>query len=92
MDEAHLRARQWLPNKQTQLGTPKEQKIRKFDNWSFIFLKKASSNQIGENQNVVVFADSYIWGHVVMICSMFRASKHLNLAIDSEMSNDSKEK
>lgn len=51
-------------------------------------MKKASSNQIGENQNVVVFADSYIWGHVVMICSMFRASKHLNLAIDSEMSND----
>lgn len=52
------------------------------------FFEKGISSQIGENQNIVVFADSYIWGHVVMICSMFRASKHLNLAIDSEMSND----
>lgn len=52
------------------------------------FFEKGISSQIGENQNIVVFADSYIWGHVVMICSMFRASKHLNLAIDSEVSND----
>lgn len=51
-------------------------------------MKKASSNQIGENLNVLIFADSYIWGHVVMICSLFRATKHLNLVIDSEMSND----